>query len=171
MGNLKLTYSFLLLMPVLLLKLYGTRSKWALVRRHKYILENLDLHYIHKGSLPYSASTGEEIDVNILPAHKEMYKTRFGTSSLLDFRCVRKYSRPSVIQMSVVWIEILKAKSSLHTRVHTLKRTWNSGARRFWKCVQGSWKNSNHARKSNIGLIWMKEAPDFSFWEMKLPQC
>jgi hypothetical protein len=45
----------------------------ALARRHKYILENLCLHYIHKGSLPYSMSIDEKIDVNKLPAYKKAH--------------------------------------------------------------------------------------------------
>jgi hypothetical protein len=51
--------------------------------------------------------------------------------------------------------------------------TWDLGARGIRTrglsdCVEGSWRDWNHARKyPKIGLSWMKETLDFSFWQGK----
>jgi hypothetical protein len=39
-------------------------------------------------------------------------------------------------------------KESVHSSVHALiKDTWNLGARELSECVEGSWRDWNHARK------------------------
>jgi hypothetical protein len=44
-------------------------------------------------------------------------------------------------------IRIGKMKNSVHSWVHSLEGTWDFGARELSDCVQGSWRDWNHARK------------------------
>jgi hypothetical protein len=72
-------------------------------------------------------------------------------------------SKPSPIR-----IEIWKKKSSVHSWIPTLKDTQDLGARGLSDCVEGSWRDWNHAKKiSKIGFSWMKETLAFSFWQRK----
>jgi hypothetical protein len=42
-------------------------------------------------------------------------------------------------------------KNSLHSWVRTLKVTWDLGARGLSDCVEGSWRDWNHARLASAG--------------------
>jgi hypothetical protein len=58
-----------------------------------------------------------------------------------------------------------KMKNSIHSRVHTLKHTWDLGARGvrargLSDCVEGSWRDRNRTRKYPKSV---KETLDFSF--------
>jgi hypothetical protein len=68
-----------------------------------------------------------------------------------------KYSKPllirlQLIMMWIIQIEIWKMKNSVDSWVHTLKDTWDLGARGIRArglsdCVEGSWRDWDHARK------------------------
>jgi hypothetical protein len=68
--------------------------------------------------------------------------------------CMASFSNPSLIRLQLIRIEIWKMKNSAYSWVHTrtLKGTWYLGARRIRArelsgCVEGSWRDWNHARK------------------------
>jgi hypothetical protein len=56
-------------------------------------------------------------------------------------------SKPSLVRLSLIRIELRNMKNCVHSWVHTLGDVWHSGTRRISDCVQDSWRNWNHARK------------------------
>jgi hypothetical protein len=64
---------------------------------------------------------------------------------------ITEYSKPSLIRLQFIRFEIWKTKSSVHSWVHT--DTWDLGARGLSDCVEGSWRDWNHARKYPR-LVW-----------------
>jgi hypothetical protein len=60
-------------------------------------------------------------------------------------------------------------KHSVHSWARTLKDARDLGARGLWDCVEGSWREWNHARKyPTIGLSSVKETLDFTFWQEEI---
>jgi hypothetical protein len=62
------------------------------------------------------------------------------------------YSKPSLIQLKLIRIEVWKSKNSDHRWVRALKDTWDLGARGIRArglsgCVEDSRRDWNHARK------------------------
>jgi hypothetical protein len=58
----------------------------------------------------------------------------------------RNYSKPTLIRLHLIRTEIWKV-DSVHSWAHTLKDTWDLGARGLSECVEGSWRDWHHARK------------------------
>jgi hypothetical protein len=55
-------------------------------------------------------------------------------------------------------------KKCVHSSVHTVKDTWDLGARGLSDCVEGKIERLKPRKKvSKIGLSWMKETLDFNF--------
>jgi hypothetical protein len=86
--------------------------------------------------------------------------------TLLSWRRLLKLnllcSKPSLIGLQLIGIEVWKIKNSVHSWVHTLKDMGFRSKRTFRLCW-GLERLKPRKRISKIGLSWMKETLDWSF--------
>jgi hypothetical protein len=65
-----------------------------------------------------------------------------------------EYSKPSLIRLQLIRIEIWKMENSVHGWVNALKGTWHLGGRGLSDCVEGCWRDCETTQE-NI-QDWLK---------------